>query len=190
LLAILVNAHLYRPLTTLPPAESVANIQIFLSVTAIPLMCLAAVIEERRRFSEALAERLRFEELLVRLSSTFVHLPSQKVETVFEASRQQLGLVLGLERITLYRLFRDTDEFVAAYVWSVGVRPVPHVSVIRDFTWITAQLLRERPVAVSSPEQLPPEAARDAETLRRRGVRANLAIPMVAGGRIIGSSPS
>jgi GAF domain-containing protein len=67
---------------------------------------------------------------------------------------------------------------------------VPHVSVIRDFTWITAQLLRERPVAVSSPEQLPPEAARDAETLRRRGVRANLAIPMVAGGRIIGSSPS
>ena len=186
LLAILVNAHLHRPLTTLPPAESVANIQIFLSVTAIPLMCLAAVIEERRRFNEALAERLRFEELLVRLSSTFVHLPSQKVETVFEASLQQLGLVLGLERITLYRLFRDTEEFVAAYSWSVGVRPVPHVSVIRDFPWITAQLLRERPVAVSSPEQLPPEAARDAETLRRRGVRANLAIPMVAGGRIIG----
>jgi hypothetical protein len=95
LLAIFVNAHLHRPLTTLPPAESVANIQIFLSVTAIPLMCLAAVIEERRRFNEALAERLRFEELLVRLSSTFVHLPSQKVATVFEASRQQLGLVLG-----------------------------------------------------------------------------------------------
>jgi len=95
LLAIFVNAHLHRPLTTLPPAESVTNIQIFLSVTAIPLMCLAAVIEERRRFNEALAERLRFEELLVRLSSTFVHLPSQKVETVFEASRQQLGLVLG-----------------------------------------------------------------------------------------------
>ena len=186
LLAVLVNAYARRPLTTLPPAESVANVQIFLSVTAIPLMCLAAVIEERRRSNEALADRLRFEELLVRLSSTLVHLPSQKVETVFEASLRQLGLVLGLDRITLYRLSRDSEEFRAAYSWSAGVRPVPHVSVIRDFPWITAQLLRERPVAISRPEELPTEAARDAETLRRRGVRANLAIPMVAGGRILG----
>jgi signal transduction histidine kinase len=186
LLAILVNANARRPLTTLPPAESVANIQIFLSVTAIPLMCLAAVIEERRRSNEALADRLQFEEVLVRLSSAFVHLPSHKVETVFEASLRQLGLFLGLDRITLYRLSRDAEEFLVAYSWSVGVRPVPHVSVIRDFPWITAQILRERPVAISRPEELPPEAARDAETLRRRGVRANLAIPMVAGGRILG----
>src|SRR5262249_60816581 len=80
------------------------------------------------------------------------------------------------------------EEFVVAYSWS-GARagPVPQVSVIQDFPWITAQILRERPVAFSRPDELPPEAARDAETFRGRGIVSNLAVPMVAGGRILGT---
>jgi len=137
---------------------------------------------------ETLSDRLRFEELLVRLSSTFVHLPSHKVETAFETALQQLGQFLGLDRVTLYRLSRDAEEFVVAYSWSGPlVGPVPRVSASREFPWITARLLCDRPVGFSRPEELPLEARRDAETFRRRGVLSNLAIPMMAAGRILGS---
>lgn len=79
---------------------------------------------------ETVTDRLRFEELLVRLSSTFVHLPSDKVETAFETALQQLGQFLGLDRVTLYRLSRDADQFVVTYSWSApGVGRVPRVSV-------------------------------------------------------------
>ena len=61
----------------LPPAESALTLQISLIGVAIPLMCLAALIEERRRAEAALARRLRFEEMLSRLSGTFVHLSSR-----------------------------------------------------------------------------------------------------------------
>src|SRR5262245_8722575 len=135
-----------------------------------------------------LAVRLRFEELLVRLSSTFVHLPSHEVETAFETSLRQLGQFLGLDRVTLYRISRDAEEFVVAYSWSgPGVGSLPSVIVSQDFPWISSQIFREQPVACSRPEELPLEGVRDAETLRRRGVRSNLAIPMVAGGRVIGA---
>jgi signal transduction histidine kinase len=177
-----------RPVTSLPPGEGATAIQILLGLVAVPLVCLAAVFEERRRSNKALAERLRFEELLVRLSSTFVHLPSQEVETAFETSLRQLGQFLGLDRVTLYRVSRDAEEFVVAYSWSAsGVAAVPTVNVNRDFPWISSKILREQPVAFSRPEQLPLEAARDAETFRQRGIRSNLAIPIVAGGRILGS---
>jgi signal transduction histidine kinase len=77
---------------------------------------------------------------------------------------------------------------VAAYTWSgPGVGPAPRVYASRDFPWITSQILREQPIAFSRADELPPEARRDAETFRRRGVRSNLAIPMVAGGRVLGS---
>jgi integral membrane sensor domain MASE1 len=66
LIAIHAAAHGRGPFTTLPPAESVLALQIWLSVSAIPLLCLAGLIEERRRNQQALAERLRFEELLAR----------------------------------------------------------------------------------------------------------------------------
>jgi signal transduction histidine kinase/integral membrane sensor domain MASE1 len=188
LLAIWAGTHGRGPFTALPLAESVFALQIFLSVVAIPLVCLAAVVEERRRSNEAMADRLRFEELLARLSSAFVHLPSHEVETAFETSLRKIGQVLGLDRLTLYRLSRDVEEFVVAYSWSSpGIEPVPRVAVSRDFPWIVRQILSEQPVAFSRPEELPAEAARDAETFRRRGIRSNLAIPLVAGGRVLGS---
>jgi two-component system, LuxR family, sensor kinase FixL len=130
---------------------------------------------------------LRFEELLGRLSSTFVHLPSDEVESAFETSLRQLGQFLELDRVTLYRLSRDAQEFVVAYSWSApGVGPVPRVSVTEDFPWVVSQLFCEQPVAFSTPDELPLEGMRDAETFRRRGVRSNLAIPMVAGARVVG----
>ena len=187
LVAILIT-HGHRSVATLPQAEGVTAIQILLSVAAVPLLCLAAVFDERRRANEALTDRLRFEQLLVHLSTTFVHLSSHEVETAFETSLRQLGQFLGLDRVTLYRLSRDAEEFVVAYSWSgPGVGPIPPGSVSRDFPWVISQILREQPVAFARPEELRREAVRDAETFRRRGVRSNLAIPMVAGGRIVGS---
>ena len=130
---------------------------------------------------------LRFEDLLARLSNTFGHLPSHKVETAFETSLQQLGQFLELDRVALYRLSRDAQEFVVAYSWSApGVWPLPRVSPGQDFPWITSQILQEQTVAFSRPEELPAEGVRDAETFRRRAVRSNLAIPMIAGARVLG----
>src|SRR5262249_58061983 len=75
-----------------------------------------------------------------------------------------------------------------ACTWSgPGFGPAPRIYASRDFPWITSQLLREQPVGFSRADELPPEAVHDAETFRRRGVRSNLAIPMVAGGRVLGS---
>lgn len=159
---------------------------------ATALLALRLEVEEMQRRAvsasrAALETRLQFEELLVRVSSTFVHLPSDQVETAFETSLRQLGRLLELDRVTLYRLSRDAQEFVVAHSWSApGVGPVPRLSVSADFPWIISQLLHGHTVALSRPEELPPEAVRDAETFRRRGVRSNLAIPMVAGARIVG----
>ena len=188
LLAIWADTRGHGPFRTLPLTESVAALQIVLSVVAIPLICLAAVIEERRQANEVVAERLRFEELLTGLSSTFVHLHGHEVETAFEVSLRRLGEALALDRLTLYRISRDADEFLIGYSWSgPGVEPVPRATVSADFPWIMRQILREQPVAVVRPEELPAEAALDAETLRRRGIRSNLAIPLVAGGRFLGA---
>jgi len=159
---------------------------------ATALLGLRLEVEKMQRTAVSasratLETRLQFEELLVRLSSTFVHLPSDAVETAFETSLRQLGRLLELDRVTLYRLSRDAQEFVVAHSWRApGVGPVPRLSVSQDFPWIISQLLREQTVAFSRPEELPLEAVRDAETFRRRGVRSNLAIPMVAGARILG----
>lgn len=48
-LALWAASHGRGPFAGLPPAESVLSLQLSLTVVAIPLMCLAALIEERQR---------------------------------------------------------------------------------------------------------------------------------------------
>ena len=104
LVAIWAGTHGRGPFTSLPAATSVVALQIFLFVVAIPLLCLAALIEERRRAEEALEERLRFEAFLARLSGAFVHLPSHDIEKAVEAWLQRLAEFLQLDRVVLVRL--------------------------------------------------------------------------------------
>src|SRR5437870_4441294 len=61
LVAIWAATHGRGTFTMPLRAENVLALQIIVSVLAIPLMCLAALIEERRRAANALGERLAFE---------------------------------------------------------------------------------------------------------------------------------
>jgi signal transduction histidine kinase len=188
LVAIWAATHLRGPFTRLPMAESIVALQIFLVIVAIPLMCLAALIEERHRAQGALRERLSFEELMARLSGAFVHISGHQIDATFEASLRQLGEFLTLDRVSLFRLSRDGEQFAITSSWSApGVERASGIILSRDFPWFVEQLVRDRPVAFSRLADLPPEAARDVESLRRRGVRSNLVIPLVAGGRVFGS---
>jgi signal transduction histidine kinase len=187
MLAIWAATHGRGPFVRLGIEESVLALQIFLVIIAIPLMCLAALVEERRRVQEELSERLRFEELLAHLSGAFVHLPAPAMDAAFETWLRQLGEFLRLDRLQLFRFSREAESLVAAYTW-VGPATdlVPPVALSCDFPWTFRQLQAENAAVFSHRTDLPPEAARDAEAFRRRGVRSNVAIPLEAGGRVYG----
>jgi len=188
LLAIWAATHGRGPFAGLPPAESVFTLQIFLTVVAIPLMCLAALIEERQHAEAALAERLRFEERLSGLAGAFVHLPSHAMDEAFVTSLRQVGEFFGLDYLMLLDLTEDGQDLVVAHTWEADeVKQAPQRVTSQDVPWMIQQLLREEIVVFSRLDELPAEAVRDQDSLQRQGVRSNLAIPLVAGGRVLGA---
>jgi signal transduction histidine kinase/integral membrane sensor domain MASE1 len=106
------------PFAILPPAENVLSLQIVLLALAIPLMCLAALIEERQRAQQALEGRLRFEEVLSRLSRAFVHLPSDDVDRTIDVWLRRLGEHLGVRHITIFQLSNAAKSFVPTHSWT------------------------------------------------------------------------
>jgi len=129
-------------------AESVLALQIVVSILAIPLMYLAALIEERRRAEKALSERLRFEELLSRLSGAFVHLPSAEMDESFRTWLRRLGEFLGLERAALLRLSEDKELLTVSHCWvAPGIDPGPRSMVIRRFPETVERLFSEQPLS-------------------------------------------
>ena len=111
------------PFGVLPPAENVLSLQIVLIVLAIPLMCLAALIEERQRAQQALEERLRFEEVLSRLSRAFVHLPTEDIGRTIDVWLRRLGEHLGVRHITIFQLSSAAKTFVPTHAWTAQPGP-------------------------------------------------------------------
>jgi signal transduction histidine kinase len=157
-------------------------------MVAIPLMCLAALIEERRHAEAALSRRLRFEEMLSRLSGAFVHLPLHDMGKVFTASLQQLGEFLRLDRLVLLKLAANEQALEAMYSWeAAAATPAPQDLTSQDFPWAVPRLLGAQNVVFRRLDELPAEAAHDQDSFRRRGITSNLTLPLVAGSQVLGA---
>ncbi len=177
----------WRPFSPLTPGESVVVLQVFATVIGVPLLYLGAAIEGRRRGTRVLGERLRFEELLSRLSAAFVRPASHEMDRAFENGLQQLGQFVGVERVTLRRFTAD-GQLNVAYAWLASHAPPAPGPLHRfEFPWAAERLWKKETIVVSDVDALPDSAARERSHLLRTGVRSLLAIPLVAGEEVIGS---
>ena len=184
LLSIWGATHGRGPLGTLPIAEGVLPLQIFLITIAIPLMCLAALIEERRRAEDTLGERLRFEQILSNLSASFVNLPGHSMDGAFEIWLRQLGEFLRIDHVLLFQFAGDGEELVVASTWTDP--EVRHR--FEDSGEAPTQGEPWHQLVLFSPAAEPPlEPVRDPGSRAGLDVRSSLTIPLEAGGEALGA---
>jgi PAS domain S-box-containing protein len=175
-----------RPFTMLGAEESVVALQVFVIVVGVPLLLFSGLLEEHREAARALRERLRFEELLSRVTAAFVRPPSHRMDEAFEASLRDLGEGLEVDRVVLRALSRDGEvlHLVSAWARNAGGPPPPALPAA-DHAWWADRVLAGEVVAVGRTEDLPPDpAVRDVYNLQ--GVRASVTVPLAAGGRVLG----
>ena len=131
-----------------------------------------------------LEERLRFEMLIADLSSKFVNLPPGELDREIMDAERRICEVLGLDILALWQMSDEApDFFTITHYYSVQEGPHPPGRVkAEDLPWFLQQVLAGHIVAISSLEDLPPEAAHDREVCRQLGVKSNLTIPLSVGG--------
>jgi PAS domain S-box-containing protein len=133
-----------------------------------------------------LEERLRFETMIADLSSKFVNLPAGEVDGEIIDAERCICEFLDLDFSALWQVSDEPPgSFRLTHFYSAqGGSERPERMRQDQYPWAGEQLRAGRIVKVSSPDELPAEAARDRETLRRFGIKANLAIPLSAGGEL------
>lgn len=132
-----------------------------------------------------LEERLRFETLIADLSSKFLNLPAGELDREIRDAERRICDALGLNILALWQMSdEDPDFFTITHYYSVQEGPHPPGRVkAEDLPWFLQQVLAGHIVAISSLEDLPPEAAHDREVCRQLGVKSNLTIPLSVGGQ-------
>src|SRR5579871_1288702 len=136
-----------------------------------------------------LDERLRFETLLSRLSTTFINLPADDVDSQIERSLQQIVDFLGIERSSLAQFSEDDSELVVTHSYTVpGFDPFPRVNLAPIWPWYTDQIRHGEVLRFTRlPDEMPPEAVKERDWyLRNQGPVSHLVIPFKVGEAILG----
>jgi signal transduction histidine kinase/integral membrane sensor domain MASE1 len=191
-LAITTAAHRGGPFEAVPTRERVIALQlVFLSI-GMPVLWLAALLADRERTQRLLGERLRFEELLSRLSQAFVQLPSHEMDAAFRVWLMRVSTFLEVECAFLFefsdRLTMRDPTMVAAWAAAAPACPIEVApTAIGDCRWMIDRIRRRMSVIVPSADALPPDAAEERALLHTKGFASGLALPLIAGERVIGA---
>jgi signal transduction histidine kinase/integral membrane sensor domain MASE1 len=167
-----------RPFATLPPADSLIAVQMILALVAMPLMCIAGLLDERRLATARLAAQLHFEELLSGISASFLRFPDDAI-----ALRKVLGQVSGFcgaEYVAL--LHMEDSDLGADSVWSgEGVMHLTPDAFRRRFPDSMVRVLNGETVAWQNARAIPHDAVDDRRAFDELGFRVMVILPLAAG---------
>jgi PAS domain S-box-containing protein len=152
---------------------------------------MGPVTRKIRRTENALQQRVEFEALVSRISSLFVRLRSEDLDSGIAEALRQMGEFIGVDHCHVCRVHSHSQLMDHTHHWSAsGSLPPWHGHrglVINDYIpWAAQRLRRLDGIAVYSVDTLGPEAATDQQTFRSQGIKSVIFVPMAVGGELIG----
>jgi signal transduction histidine kinase len=132
---------------------------------------------ERKRVELLLADRLRFETLRSSVAASFNTLPAH-FDREGQAALRRVAGFLGADRGGVIEFIRDGGT---AWAWTIE-----DWIDVAGFPWLTARLRRGDVVTLSTLDELPDEAVVDRQSYRGLRVKPHIAVPLVAGGAVVG----
>jgi signal transduction histidine kinase len=139
----------------------------------------------RERSTFVLADRLRFETLLAELSAGLIHVPAGEIDVALARALQQVVTFLDVDRGNLDEN-ADGGPGVRLSWARPGLEEPPRIAAGDQFPWAAERLRRGDVVRFSRLDELPEAAALDRATFERLGTRSKVALPLRAGGPMLG----
>jgi PAS domain S-box-containing protein len=143
--------------------------------------------KRKRKAQQSLRERLTFETLCSELSADFINLPEEQISSVVQLSLGRIAQFLKVDQITLYDLTQGGSEFTRAFAWhQEGFAAGLEVVSSSRFPWFRNHIMSDLVVLIADANALPDEATAEREQSLSQGFKSAAAVPLAAGGEIIG----
>jgi PAS domain S-box-containing protein len=164
----------------------------FLVFVAQALLIVSLFVNrvQRHRAERQLAQQLRIETLLAELSARFVHQPASQIDSEIQEAQRRICEILDLDRSTLFQVPQDepgTMRLTHVHTPAGSASVLVGMDMRGFFPWAFQKVMRGETLTVSTLAALPPEAARDRETLRAYGTLSVVVIPLLVEGAVLGA---
>jgi formate hydrogenlyase transcriptional activator len=132
-----------------------------------------------------LDEQMQFKSILFEISTFFINLPSDRIDSQIELAQTRICELLDLDRSSLWQAPEgnfDTLELTHIYQPPECPSVPPRMSGKDYFPWVLAKILADQMLIISKMSDLPLEAARDRESFQMYETKSTVLIPLAVGG--------
>ncbi len=147
-------------------------------------------ITERIQAEEALRFRLALDNLIATISTSFIYLTPDEIDTGISRALEAVGAFVGVDRSYVFRFADDGRHMDNTHEWCApGVEPrLARLKAIptQAVAWWIEQLNHFEPIHVARVADLPAETGAQVERLRAQGVQSLLIVPMAFGRALVG----
>jgi signal transduction histidine kinase len=172
----------------------IGGIALLLAQTAL---VIGLLVERRKKIlaeasvrqkTEELHQRLRFEGLISNLSAGFVNLPSNEIDSQINEGLRAITEFFEADRCSVGLFSEDGTQIARAFEYHSGEAEPASESLSKErLPWYMEQLIRGNPFVMNRVEDLPPEAEKERQYCRVKGMKSVLSFPMLSGGKTFGS---
>lgn len=160
-----------------------------LATFLLTLLSVYLLIERtRRRVAETELElEMSFERLISELSTFFIDLPPDKVDTGIDSALNRVVGDLAIDRISILEFKKDGRELQITHSRGIQSETVQGNSLkSEDLPYLVAKLSKNETLVISNVNECPEMLATERELLRGRGKRASVFVPLEARGTVLG----
>lgn len=143
-----------------------------------------------KKMEEELSERLAFEILVSKISSTFVNISLEELDNGICETLKAVGLYFWADRSYLYRFSEDGKTYTNTHNWcAAGIEAYEEKDQNRavepESCW-DSELLKGNTVIINDVEAMPPELEADKQDFQFEEIKSLLTIPLAWDGKVFG----
>ena len=147
-------------------------------------------VTERKRAEDALQHRIEFEDLITTISTRFINLASDEIDSRIKQAMQEIGEFAGVDLSYISLLSHDQTRLDNIHEWCAeGIESdIENQKGMRccDFPWLMEKLDRFENIYIPRVADLPDEASAEKERLQSQDVKSVVTVPMVYGKSLVG----
>ncbi|MCP4600280.1 MAG: PAS domain-containing protein, partial [Proteobacteria bacterium] len=152
---------------------------------------LARDITGRKRAEKSIQYRLELEKLSNEVSISFINVGGAGIDDAINSALEKIARFANANRSSLFILSDDLETLTNTHEWCTSpedsqIALLQNIS-FSSFGWHREELLQHKTIAISKPEDYPPEAKDEREWVKEHGFRSLLFIPLLKHGRLHGS---
>ncbi|KCZ71179.1 PAS domain S-box [Candidatus Methanoperedens nitroreducens] len=151
---------------------------------------IARDITERKHAEEALQHRIEMEKLIAGISTHFINISPDEVDSSIDHTLKTIGEFAGVDRSYVFRFYDGGIKMDNTHEWcDDGIEPqiqnLKGLSV-DDLPWFAERIKKLKTFHVPRVTDLPPEAYAEKEHFQMQDIKSLIVVPMVSGTSLIG----